>query len=106
MAEVIHSIDHLLEQMVARKASDLHITVGTPPAIRVNGEVVRLDEYATLDAEQTQQLLYRVLSSEQQKQLEIKRQIDFAHSVPGRRALPRERVLPAREPRRRLPRHP
>jgi twitching motility protein PilT len=83
MAEVIHSIDHLLEQMVARKASDLHITVGTPPAIRVNGEVVRLDEYAALDAEQTQQLLYRVLSSEQQKQLEIKRQIDFAHSVPG-----------------------
>jgi twitching motility protein PilT len=83
MAEPIHSIDHLLEQMVARKASDLHITVGTPPAIRVNGEVVRLDEYAALDAEQTQQLLYRVLSSEQQKQLEIKRQIDFAHSVPG-----------------------
>jgi len=83
MAEPIHSIDHLLEQMVALKASDLHITVGTPPAIRVNGEVVRLDQYGALDAEQTQQLLYRVLSSEQQKQLEIKRQIDFAHSVPG-----------------------
>jgi twitching motility protein PilT len=83
MAEVIHSIDHLLEQMVTLKASDLHITVGTPPAIRVNGAVARLDEYAPLDAEQTQQLLYRVLSSEQQKQLEIKRQIDFAHSVPG-----------------------
>ena len=83
MAEPIHSIDHLLEQMVALKASDLHITVGTPPAIRVNGEVVRLDQYGALDSEQTQQLLYRVLSSEQQKQLEIKRQIDFAHSVPG-----------------------
>jgi twitching motility protein PilT len=83
MAEVIHSIDHLLEQMVTLKASDLHITVGTPPAIRVNGAVARLDEYAPRDAEQTQQLLYRVLSSEQQKQLEIKRQIDFAHSVPG-----------------------
>jgi twitching motility protein PilT len=83
MAEPIHSIDHLLEQMVALKASDLHITVGTPPAIRVNGEVLRLDQYGALDSEQTQQLLYRVLSSEQQKQLEIKRQIDFAHSVPG-----------------------
>jgi twitching motility protein PilT len=83
MAEAIHSIDHLLEQMVALKASDLHITVGTPPAIRVNGDVQRLDQYSALDAEQTQQLLYRVLSSEQQKQLEIKRQIDFAHSVPG-----------------------
>jgi len=83
MADTLYSIDDLLEQMVALKASDLHITVGTPPAIRVNGEVQRLDEYPALDAEQTQQLLYRVLSSEQQKQLEIKRQIDFAHSVPG-----------------------
>ncbi|MDQ5822133.1 MAG: type IV pilus twitching motility protein PilT [Actinomycetota bacterium] len=69
--------------MVALKASDLHVTVGTPPAIRVRGELARLDGYAPFDAEQTQQLLYRVLSSEQQKQLEIKRQIDFAYSVPG-----------------------
>jgi twitching motility protein PilT len=83
MAEVAQSIDQLLEQMVALKASDLHITVGTPPAVRVRGEVQRLDGYAPFDAEQTQQLLYRILSSEQQKQLEIKRQIDFAHSVPG-----------------------
>jgi twitching motility protein PilT len=81
--EAAKSIDHLLEQMVGLKASDLHITVGTPPAIRVRGEVARLDEYAPFDAEQTQQLLYRILSSEQQKQLEIKRQLDFAHGVPG-----------------------
>jgi twitching motility protein PilT len=83
MADVINSIDQLLEQMVARNASDLHITVGTPPAIRLHGEVVRLDEYPPLDGEATQQLLYRILSTEQQKQLEIKRQLDFAHGVPG-----------------------
>ena len=44
----------------------------------------------------TQQLLYRILSTEQQKHLEIDRQIDFSLRDPRRRALPRQRLLPAR----------
>src|SRR5437870_3393728 len=79
----VNSIDELLEDMVARNASDLHVTVGTPPVVRVRGEVQRLEEFAPLTAEDSQQLLYRILSSEQQKQLEIKRQLDFSHSIPG-----------------------
>src|ERR671935_225639 len=70
-----NSIDELLEHMMARNASDLHVTVGTPPAVRVRGEVQRLQGYDPLTPEDTQQLLYRILSSEQQKQLELKRQI-------------------------------
>src|SRR5919198_2451149 len=83
MAALTYSIDDLLEQMVARRASDLHITVASPPAVRVRGEMERLVDYEPLTNEDTQQLLYRILSSEQQKQLEIKRQLDFSHSVPG-----------------------
>ena len=79
----VRSIDDLLEAMVARGASDLHLTVGTPPAIRVRGELARLEGAPVLTPADTQQLLYRVLSTEQQKQLEIKRQIDTSHSVPG-----------------------
>ena len=79
----LHSIDALLEAMVARGASDLHLSVGTPPAIRVRGELERLEGYPALTPDDTQQLLYRVLSTEQQKQLEIKRQIDTSHHVPG-----------------------
>src|SRR6266536_3062676 len=78
-----NSIDELLEHMVGRNASDLHVTTGTPPVIRVRGEVQRLDGYDPLSAEETQGLLYRILSSEQQKQLELKRQLDFSHSIPG-----------------------
>src|SRR3989449_7274881 len=78
-----YSIDDLLEQMVARNASDLHVTTDTPPVIRVRGEIQRLDSYEPLSAEDTQQLLYRILSSERQKHLEIKRQLDFSHSIPG-----------------------
>src|SRR6266542_2667575 len=78
-----NSIDELLEHMVERNASDLHVTTGTPPAIRVRGEVQRLEGYDSLTSEDTQQLLYRILSSEQQKQLELKRQLDFSYSIPG-----------------------
>src|SRR6266480_4944173 len=83
MAESLYSIDDLLEQMVALNASDLHLTVGAHPVVRVRGRLEPLQDIAPLTAEMTQQLLYRVLSTEQQKQLEINRQIDFAHSIPG-----------------------
>src|ERR687888_725818 len=78
-----YSIDELLEQMVTRDASDLHVTAGTPPVIRVRGALERLDGFEPLAREDTHQLLYRILSSEQQKQLEVRRQLDFSHSVPG-----------------------
>src|SRR5947208_16797380 len=78
-----YSIDDLLEQMVARSASDLHVTTNSPPAIRVRGSIERLDGFEPLRGEDTQHVLYRILSSERQKQLEIKRQLDFSHSIPG-----------------------
>jgi len=78
-----YSIDDLLEQMVTRNASDLHLSVGAPPAVRVRGRVERLPDYGTLASDDTQHLLYRIMSTEQQKNLEIKRQIDMSHSIPG-----------------------
>jgi twitching motility protein PilT len=83
MAALTYSIDDLLEQMVARRASDLHVTVAAPPVVRVRGEMERLEGFDLLSSEDTQQLLYRILSSEKQKQLEIKRQLDLSHSIPG-----------------------
>jgi twitching motility protein PilT len=78
-----NSIDELLERMVEANASDLHVTTGTPPAIRVRGEMERLEGYSALTPEETQQLLYRILSSEQQKHFELNRQLDFSYSLPG-----------------------
>jgi twitching motility protein PilT len=83
MPETFLSIDALLERMVARNASDLHVTVGTPPAMRVNGALERYQDVPDLSPDDTHQMLYRILSTEQQKLLEINRQIDFAHSIPG-----------------------
>src|SRR2546423_6930118 len=77
------SIDDLLEQMVSLGASDLHVTVGSPPAFRVRGHIVRAEGFEPFDADGTRGLLYRILSSEQQKNFELKRQLDFAYSMPG-----------------------
>ncbi len=79
----VRSIDDLLEQMVARGSSDLHVTVGAEPTVRVMGQLERLKEFDRLMPDETQRLLYRILSTEQQKHLEIKRQIDVSYSIPG-----------------------
>jgi len=83
MPETLISIDTLLEQMVAHNASDLHITVGSKPALRVRGHLERLEGLTELSADDTRQLLYRIISSEQQKRLEIDRQLDLSYSIPG-----------------------
>jgi twitching motility protein PilT len=78
-----YSIDDLLERTVAAGASDLHVTAGCEPAIRINGVLERLEDLGALTPDDTQQLLYRITSTEQQKQLEIKRQLDMSYAVAG-----------------------
>src|SRR5262245_4707947 len=77
------SVDDLLEQVVVRGASDLHVTVGSEPVVRVNGSLERLADFARLTPDDTQRMLYRILSTEQQKIFENKRQIDISYSIPG-----------------------
>jgi twitching motility protein PilT len=79
----LHSIDDLLTVMVERNASDLHLTAGSPPVIRVTGRLERFPGQEQLTPEQIRTLMYRILSTEQQKILETRRQIDFSHSIPG-----------------------
>jgi twitching motility protein PilT len=81
--DVAYSIDELLGSMPGWDASDLHLAVGTPPAVRVRGEVHPVEDLPPLTSEETQQLVYRILSTEQQKRLEIDRQIDVSYEVPG-----------------------
>jgi len=82
-AAPVQSIDDLLAIMVEHDASDMHVTAGSPPVIRVVGQLRRLPDFDNLSPEQTRTLLYRIISTEQQKTLETKRQLDFSHSVPG-----------------------
>jgi twitching motility protein PilT len=77
------SVDDLLARAVEAGASDLHLVPGAPPAVRVNGDMIWLEGADGLSADATRSLLYRILSTEQQKQLEVKRQLDFSYGIPG-----------------------
>jgi twitching motility protein PilT len=76
-------MDDLLARTVEAHASDLHLVPGAPPAVRVHGELVWLEGADRLMPDDTRALLYRILSTEQQKRLEVDRQLDFSHGVPG-----------------------
>ena len=78
-----YSIDDLLRRAHELEASDLHVTPGTEPVVRVRGKLQRLDEFEKLTPDVTRELVYRILSTHQQKTLETKRNVDLAYSLPG-----------------------
>jgi len=77
------SIDTLLERAVELSASDLHVTAGSHPAVRVHGHIELLQEFPVLEPDDVRELLYRITTTEQQKKLELDRQLDFAHGLRG-----------------------
>jgi twitching motility protein PilT len=72
----------VLKEVVELNASDLHLTVGIPPMVRVRGELRALDNFPTLDSKDTRDIMYGILSNDQRKRLEEDWQVDFSYSVP------------------------
>ena len=71
-------IEQLLEIVIKRKASDLHLQVGLPPVIRVDGKLIQLVEYPVLTEEMIEGLVFSVMD-EDQKQILIKdKEFDFS----------------------------
>ena len=74
------SLRELLEQMVKMGASDLHLTVGSPPVVRIDGKLQRLD-YDILDSEQTKKLSYSMLNEKQKQKFEQNSELDFSFGI-------------------------
>ncbi len=72
----------LLEEMVNREASDLHITAGLTPQLRIDGLIVGTD-FAVLNGDDTRRLAYSILNEEQKKRFENERELDFSFGVQG-----------------------
>jgi twitching motility protein PilT len=70
----------LLEDMTKRGASDLHLTVGSPPQLRVDGKLVPM-QYDMLTAEETKKLSYSVMNEKQRKGFEEKGELDLSFGV-------------------------
>jgi twitching motility protein PilT len=70
----------LLEEAVAQKASDLHITVGVPPVLRIDGEIITMP-YDRLMPSDTRRLTYEMMTERQIEQFEGTKQVCFSRLI-------------------------
>ncbi len=75
-------IAELLAFSVKNKASDLHLSAGLPPMIRVDGDVRRINIPA-LDHKQIHSLIYDIMSDKQRRDYEEFLEVDFSFEIPG-----------------------
>jgi twitching motility protein PilT len=74
----------VLLEVVDRRASDLHLTAGAAPMVRVRGRLAPLEGYPVLTPTDTREIVYSILSNSQRQRLENNWQLDFAYQIPGR----------------------
>jgi twitching motility protein PilT len=74
--------DVLLE-VLEKNASDLHMTAGSPPMVRLRGHLEPLD-YPVLTPQDVRETIYSILTNDQRQKLETDWQIDFAYAIPGK----------------------
>ncbi|GAB4275172.1 MAG: hypothetical protein Kow0056_04390 [Coriobacteriia bacterium] len=79
----VPSIDDLLRLMIQRGGSDLHVTVGCPPCVRMRGELVPVENMKVLTPRDTMEMILNLLSEEQRRRFETELELDFAYSIPG-----------------------
>ena len=75
-------IKELLGIAIDRGASDLHLTEGLPPTLRIHGELVSL-EYESLTKDDTKKLVYSVLTDDQKVRFEEELELDLSLYIPG-----------------------
>jgi twitching motility protein PilT len=74
----------VLLEVLDRRASDLHITAGTPPMLRVRGRLAPMEGYPVLTPTDTREIVYSILSDSQRQKFENNWQLDFAYQIPGK----------------------
>ncbi len=75
-------IQQLFKLMVDSNASDLHITTGTTPGLRVHGEIIKV-KTNPLTGEDTKRLIYQILTEDQKNEFEKKLELDFSFGIKG-----------------------
>ncbi len=75
-------IDDLLMLAVEKKASDLHLTAGAPPVLRIDGELV-MQEMPALTTETCKELCYSLLNESQKERFENSKELDFSYGISG-----------------------
>jgi twitching motility protein PilT len=78
------NLTDLLIHVLDRGASDLHITAGARPTIRMHGSLQPLDDQPVLTPPVIQRMLYSIITQKQREKFEEGLELDFAYAVPGR----------------------
>lgn len=77
-----YSIDDLLKLIVEKSGSDLHLTVGSPPMLRLQGKLWPTD-LPTLSAKESRRLIYQFLSNDHRERLERDLELDISYELEG-----------------------
>ena len=77
-------VDDLLERVLDLGGSDLHLSSGTHPNVRVHGELKPLTEFPVMNGSEIRRMVYAVLTQKQRERFETELELDTSHSIPGR----------------------
>lgn len=83
ICETDMEVKELLKLMVNKGASDLHLTVPSPPVLRIDGELVPQDDLPPLDARDIETALEQLATQEQRAVFASEWELDFAYAMPG-----------------------
>ena len=76
-------LNELLHLMVEQRASDLHLKVGSPPRLRIHGEITLLSSWQPLDAGTMERVIETMTTDEQRDKFATENELDFSYSIPG-----------------------
>lgn len=76
-------LDKLFRTAVEYKASDIYITTGTKPVLRINGELIQVEEHAVITKEVAQDYIFETMTEDQQKTFLKNLDIDYALEIAG-----------------------
>src|SRR3989338_10874326 len=82
MTDFKHELEDLVVIVAKEGASDLHLTVGGHPTLRVSGDLIPIVKKPVLTADDTMGMVMEVLSEENRKLFLLNKEIDFSYSLP------------------------
>jgi twitching motility protein PilT len=77
-------INDLLELVIQWRGSDLHLAAGSPPVIRVNGDLRPIPDVPVLNGSQIRQMVYSILTQKQREKFEKELELDTSYALPGK----------------------
>jgi twitching motility protein PilT len=77
------NINDLLHMMIEKRASDMHLKEGRPPLIRVDGNILPLDDMEILSRQDMKEMMYALMDDKQRKKFEETNEMDLAYNLEG-----------------------